>query len=263
MTDADLEPRLAFAVEASAEAGHFTLKHFRSHDLGVDVKPDDSPVTVADRGAELLLRERIAAKFPQDAILGEEFPERAGTSGYRWILDPIDGTKSFICGVPLYGTLIGLECEGHCVLGVIRIPALNEYVYAALGHGAWYVQGSHAAKKAQVSDRRELADCVFCTSEVRGFTGNRRKAFDALDTGTRISRTWGDCYGYLLVATGRADIMLDPQMNAWDAGAVQPILIEAGGTFTDWKGNPTIYNGEGLATNGRVLDQVLAITREY
>lgn len=263
MADADLSARLSLALEASAEAAQLTLRYFRSESLEVELKPDASPVTLADRGAEQLLRERIAARFPQDSILGEEFPERSGSSGYRWILDPIDGTKSFICGVPLYGTLIGVEREGHCVVGVIRLPALNECLYAVTGQGAWHIQAAQQPRPAHVSSRQMLAECVFCTSETRSFNGERRQAFDRLDAAARICRTWGDCYGYLLVATGRADIMLDPLMNVWDAAAIQPILVEAGGTFTDWQGTPTIYNGEGLATNGRVLEQVLEITRQY
>ena len=127
---ADLEP-LTLAIEAAREAGRVTLEYFRRDDLGVELKCDDTPVTVADRRAEEHLRQRIAAAFPADGIFGEELSERPGTSGFRWILDPIDGTKSFIHGVPLYSTLVGVECEGQSVLGVIRIPALDECVYAA------------------------------------------------------------------------------------------------------------------------------------
>ena len=261
MNEKALSDRLALALDASAEAGRITLSYFRCEQLGVELKADASPVTVADRQAEQLLRDRIAEQFPDDAVLGDEFPEQPGGSGYRWILDPIDGTKSFISGVPLYGTLVGLEFSQRCVLGVLRLPALDECAYAVLGRGAWYVQGSREARPAAVSQRTSLADCVFCTSDAAGFeSAAGRAAYDQLLAECRISRTWGDCYGYMLVATGRADVMLDPQMNAWDAAALQPILTEAGGTFTDWQGTPTIYSGEGLATNGHVLEQVLAIT---
>ena len=135
---ADLQPRLALAVEAARGAGRVTLEYFRRNDLDVELKCDDTPVTAADRRAELYLRERIAAAFPQDGILGEELAEQPGTSGFRWILDPIDGTKSFIHGVPLYSTLVGVEFEGRSILGVIHVPALDESVYAARGLGAWY-----------------------------------------------------------------------------------------------------------------------------
>jgi histidinol phosphatase-like enzyme (inositol monophosphatase family) len=260
----DLTARLDFAVSIAREAGQHTLRYFRQPGLDVDVKADASPVTVADREAEQLLRKRITEKYADDGIIGEEFGELAGTSGYRWILDPIDGTKSFVSGVPLYGTLIGLERGGRCLLGVIYMPALNECVYAATGQPAWYVGGDAQPVPAKVSSKPSLAQSLFCTSEVRTFDRlGRRSAFDALQSAAWTSRTWGDCYGYLLVATGRAEVMADPAASVWDAAALQPILEQAGGTFTDWTGNPTIFSGEGLATNGRVLEEVLAITRKY
>jgi histidinol phosphatase-like enzyme (inositol monophosphatase family) len=208
----------------------------------------------------------IAAAFPGDGILGEEFPEQAGTSGFRWILDPIDGTKSFIHGVPLYGTLVGLEHKSsehnaESVLGVILIPALDECVYAARGQGAWYVAGGRPPRRARVSSQRTLAESLFLTSEVGSFNRiGRSDAYERLQAAARLSRTWGDCYGHLMVATGRAEVMVDPLMEIWDAAALPPILEEAGGTFTDWQGRPTIYSGNGIATNGLVLDEVMAIT---
>ena len=255
---AELTDRLQLAVEAARTAGRLTLKYFRRADLAVDRKADDTPVTVADREAEEELRRQISERFPDDAILGEEFPDRAGTSGFRWILDPIDGTKSFIHGVPLYSTLVGVECEGESVLGVIRIPALDECVYAARGLGAWYTHGDRSPAAARVSRQPSLANALFVTSEVAGFdqTG-RRSAYDRLQAAARLARTWGDGYGYLMVATGRADVMVDPIMALWDAAALPPILEEAGGTFSDWQGNPTYQAGEGVATNGLLLKEVL------
>ncbi|MBI3836539.1 MAG: histidinol-phosphatase [Planctomycetia bacterium] len=261
MSPADLSARLELALAAAREAGRLTLRYFRSDGLAVELKQDASPVTVADRQAEQLLRERISAQFPADAILGEEFPETSGTSGYRWILDPIDGTKSFIRGVPLYGTMIGIEREGQSVVGVVFMPALEECIYAAQGQGAWYQRDEAAPRPARVSTRTRLADALLCSSDTRFPTPAREEAYRRLQWAVLVSRTWGDCYGYLLVATGRAEIMLDPVMNVWDAAAIQPILLEAGGTFTDWQGRPTIYSGEGIATNSHVLDDVLAITR--
>ena len=262
MDATELSHRLEVGRSAAAEAGRLTLDYFQRADLAVERKADASPVTVADRGAEQLLRERIAAAFPDDAILGEEFPDRPGTSGCRWILDPIDGTKSFIHGVPLYGTLIGMEHESQSVLGIIGLPALGECVYAAVRQGAWYVRGSAAPVQARVSRTEHLAESLFCTSEVASF-GPRGAmgVYDRLQAAARLSRTWGDCYGYMMVATGRAELMVDPIMNVWDAAAILPILREAGGTFTDWRGQPTIHSGEGLATNGLVLEETLAITR--
>ncbi len=259
---ADWNSRLELATAAARRAGQHTLKYFQSADLAVDNKADASPVTVADREAEQLLRREIAAAFPSDGVLGEEFGEQPGTSGYRWILDPIDGTKSFISGVPLYGTLVGVEFQQQSVVGVIFVPALDEMVWAVAGQPAWYSKGSAAPTVARVSQKTELSESLFVTSEVRTFDKlQRRAAYDQLQAAARCSRTWGDCYGYLLVATGRAEVMVDPQMSVWDAAALQPIMQAAGGTFTDWQGNPTIHAGEGIATNACVLQQVLAITR--
>ncbi|MBN8624109.1 MAG: histidinol-phosphatase [Planctomycetes bacterium] len=256
----DLSARLELAVAAARKAGDLTLTYFQRDDLGVEIKSDDSPVTVADRGAEQLLRKEIAAAFPHDGILGEEFGEQAGTSGYRWILDPIDGTKSFISGVPLYGTLIGVEREGRSVVGVIHIPGLAETAYAATGGGAWYIKGDAAPRRTYVSKKRELRESVFCTSEVRNFDRvGRRDAYDKLQAAARVSRTWGDAYGYLLVATGRAEVMVDPMMHVWDCAALQPVIEEAGGTFTDWQGTPTIHATQSIATNGALLKEVLAL----
>jgi histidinol-phosphatase len=257
---ADLQPRLALAVEAAREAGRITLEYFRRDDLEVELKCDDTPVTAADRRAEEHLRQRIAATFPADGIFGEELSERPGTSGFRWILDPIDGTKSFIHGVPLYSTLVGMECEGQSVLGVIRIPALDECVYAARGLGAWYLHAEQPPRRAHVSTRPKLSKALFVTSEVINFdkTG-RRGAYDRLQAAARLTRTWGDGYGYLMVATGRAEVMVDPIMALWDAAALPPVLEEAGGTFTDWRGNRTMHAGDGIATNGLLLEEVLEL----
>ncbi len=254
----DLQSRLDLAVAAARGAGEVTLEFFRRDHLDVELKADDTPVTAGDRSAEQYLRQRIAEVFPQDGIFGEEFDERPGTSGFRWILDPIDGTKSFIHGVPLYSTLVAVECEGESVLGVIRIPALDECVYAARGLGAWYVQGDRSPTPARVSQHRPLSKALFVTSEVISFDQHgRRVAYDRLQSASRLTRTWGDGYGYLMVATGRADVMVDPIMAIWDAAPMLPILEEAGGTFCDWQGNRTYQAGEGIATNGLLLAEVL------
>jgi len=272
----EISKRLKLAIDAAREAGQLTLRYFQRSDLAVDLKHDATPVTIADREAEKLLRERIAAAFPDDGILGEELGEKPGTSGYRWILDPIDGTKSFIHGVPLYAVLIGIEqaaggrpqavsgqqpaASGQPSIGVIHVPALNETVYAAKGQGAWHVLGDGPKQPACVSKAASLSDGLFLTSGLAGF--HRRKAwssFERLTKAARLTRTWGDAYGYLLVATGRAAAMVDPEMNLWDAAALLPILEEADGKFTDWRGNPTIAGGEGVATNGLVHDEVLRL----
>lgn len=255
--------RLELAIKAAREAGHITLSYFRHDDLEVERKGDDSPVTIADRQAEQYLRRRIGEVFPGDGILGEEFGEQQGTSGYRWIVDPIDGTKSFIHGVPLYSTLIGVEREGECVLGVIVVPPSDEAVYAAVGQGAWYVRGEQPPCPARVAPTAKLSEGLFLTSEVANFyTVGRPQVFERLQASTRLTRTWGDGYGYMMVATGRADVMVDPIVCAWDAAPMLPILEEAGGVFTDWQGRRSIHSGQGLATNPQLLTEVLAITRE-
>jgi histidinol-phosphatase len=259
---AEIAARLALARSAALEAGRLTLKYFQQANFEVELKSDASPVTIADRSAEQLLRERIAAGFARDGILGEEFGATEGASGFRWILDPIDGTKSFIHGVPLYGTMVAVEHEGRAVVGVVVMPALNEGVFASAGRGAWQFRSDSRPEPARVSTRSRLSEGLFVTSAVDTFAQRgAAAALDALQKAAAITRTWGDCYGYLLVATGRAEAMIDPILNLWDAAAVQPIIEEAGGTFTDWQGTATIHAGEAIATNGWVLEEVLAVTK--
>ncbi|RMF99459.1 MAG: inositol monophosphatase, partial [Planctomycetota bacterium] len=167
-------------------------------------------------------------------------------------------TKSFIHGVPLYGTLVGVEHAGRAVVGVIHIPALGETVYAASGEGAWYVKGDARPQPTHVNDTPDLAEACIVTSEVKNFDlAGSRKAFFALQDKARLVRTWGDCYGYLLVATGRVDVAIDPLLNPWDAAALLPVIEEAGGRSTDWTGAATFEGGNGLATNGRLHQAVL------
>ncbi|HZZ73921.1 MAG TPA: histidinol-phosphatase [Pirellulales bacterium] len=257
----ELHRRRELAVELAQSAGGITLAHFRRSGLQIELKADQSPVTIADREAELALRAGIKERFPQDAILGEEFGEESGTSGFRWILDPIDGTKSFIRGVPLYGTLIGVEHEARSVVGVIHIPPTGEMLHAVAGDAAFYQDGAQPAVKARVSPTAKLGESLFCTSDPVTFRQVDRAAhLERLIAACQLCRTWGDCYGYLLVATGRADLMVDPLLSVWDAAALQPILEAAGGSFTDWQGRPTIYTGDAIATNSRLLAEVLQIT---
>jgi len=263
---ADVALRLRAALHAVRRAGAETLRWFDRPGLAVEEKADLSPVTVADRAAEAILRADLLAAFPADAFLGEESGTATGTSGYEWVVDPIDGTKSFIRGVPLYATLVGCRREGRGVLGVIALPALDELVYAASGCGAWHVRGRAEPVVATVSTRPRLADALLCTSDFTSFakrpdgpTGARAR--ERFESACRICRSWGDGYGYLLVATGRADVMIDPLMNAWDAAAVETVVVEAGGRFTDWQGRDRIDSGDGLATNGLVHDESLALVR--
>jgi len=262
----DITERMKFAVEIAREAGAVTRRYFRRDDLVVDRKSDQSPVTIADKSAEELLRSRIGGRFSTDAIIGEEFGEVSGSSGYQWILDPIDGTKSFIHGVPLYTTLVAVLRENEPVVGLIYAPALDEMAYAAKGCGCWYQPTADAEPAAaRVSNVSKLSESLLLTTEVGSFTTHRKvdamDAFLELDRKSRLMRTWGDGYGYLLVATGRAEVMIDPAMNVWDAASLQNVIEEAGGHFTDWKGVATVHSGEGVATNGRVTPEVLAILR--
>lgn len=250
--------RLSLAVEAARLAGEITLRYFLQSNFTVEWKGDKTPVTVADREAETFLRQRISEVFPEDAILGEEFPARDGTSGFRWILDPIDGTKSFVHGVPLYGTLVAVEYDGQSVVGVIRIPATGECVYAMQGGGAFYTLHENTAVKACVSTCDTLSDAlVMTTSEKTLHTTGRYPAWRRLTEACRLARHWGDCYGYMLVATGRAEVMLDPVVNLWDVAALYPVITEAGGAFTDWQGNPTYTASQCVASNGRLHAKVM------
>lgn len=244
---------LALARRAAEDAGRFALGHFKTR-LAVEAKADGSPVTLADRGAEERLRAAITAAYPADGILGEELGEAAGTSERRWIIDPIDGTQSFIRGVPLWGVLVALEDRGTCVLGVVALPALGETLWAVRGGGA-FLNGA----PARVSTVTTLADATVLTSDggPRHF-GDKHAGFQTLLARAARHRGWGDCYGYALVATGRAEIMLDPLMNPWDAAAVKPIVEEAGGTLCAWDGTPTIYGGSAIAMPAALRDPVLA-----
>lgn len=262
--NSELESRLEFAVQIAREAGDQTLALFRSDQLDLNRKADGSPVTAADRAAEQLLRKRIDEQFPADAILGEEFGETDGTSGFRWVLDPIDGTKAFISGVPLYTTLVAVMQNDEPQIGVIYAPAAGEMVYAARGSDCWHVVGDQPAKQCRVSNVDQLSDAVFVTTSVRSYTKDRnpdgRPVYDQLENECRITRTWADAFGYLLVATGRAEIMIDPIMNLWDTAAVQPVIEAAGGHFFDWKGQPSVHSGEAIATNRQLAETVKRIT---
>jgi histidinol phosphatase-like enzyme (inositol monophosphatase family) len=265
-SDAEVSERLDLALRAAQQAGDVTLRYFRLDGLEIERKADLSPVTVADREAEQWLRVRIGEQFPDDGIVGEEFGTQNGSSGYQWVLDPIDGTKSFIHGVPLFTTLVAVLRDDRPCLGVIHAPAVAETVYAAVNGGCWHLRGrDHVPQPARVSSIDRLDRGLLLTTEIASFTKHRVP--DAMDTFLRLqraaglTRTWGDGYGYLMVATGRAEVMIDPVVNLWDAAPLQTILEEAGGQLIDWRGNATIHSREAIATNGLVTEEVLAITR--
>jgi histidinol-phosphatase len=211
----------------------------------VETKSDGSPVTIADRSAEQAARAWIERYFPDDGIVGEELGVTHRDAARRWILDPIDGTKTFVRGVPLWGTLVA-ACEGDEVLaGAAYFPALGEMLVAARGTGCWW-----NGARSRVSEVATLGGATVLTTDER-FSGDARQleGWRKLAGRAAVSRTWGDCYGYLLVATGRAEVMVDGIVSPWDAAALKPIVEESGGIFTDWKGTRTAFGGSVVATN--------------
>ncbi|MDX1412546.1 MAG: inositol monophosphatase family protein [Candidatus Promineifilaceae bacterium] len=243
---------LEFALDAAWQAGRMTLAHYQTS-IQISRKDDNTPVTIADREAELKIRRLITDNWPDHGIIGEEFGREPRKSSYTWIIDPIDGTNSFISGVPLYSTLIALTDGDHALIGVAHFPALGETIYAVRNGGCYW-----NGRRAHVSNVDKLSDAVLLTSGLNYF-GSKTPAWERLVDNTYIQRTWGDAYGYFLVATGRAEVMVDPAMHLWDSAPFQVIIEEAGGTFTDWQGNPTIHAPESMATNGTLFKDVLSL----
>ena len=212
------------------------------------IKADGTPVSVADVNAEHAAREWIEHRFPDDGILGEELPVARPDATRRWILDPIDGTYTFLQSVPLWGTLVAVAEGESVVAGAAYFPALDEIIFAAPGQGCWW-----NGLRARVSTVERLADARLLTSDARFLRdAARRERWTRLQNGVRAMRTWGDCYGYLLLATGRADIMVDEVMSDWDGAALLPIIVEAGGVYTDWRGRATAFGGDAIATNANL-----------
>ncbi|MGE3107884.1 MAG: inositol monophosphatase family protein [Phycisphaerales bacterium] len=250
--------RLECAVVFARAAGDLTLQYFQSDRFQVHTKRDGTAVTTADRAAEDLLRSLITREFPDDAIVGEEFGERDGTSGFRWILDPIDGTASFVCGVPLYGTLVAVERGNDVVVGVVHMPALDEMVYARAGGGAWHVHARGEAKPARVSGVRSLKDAVVCITGWEYFAKTGRGDFlPKLGTCVGKLRGWSDCYAHVLVATGRVDAVVEPLVHVWDVAPAVVVMREAGGRFSDFSGRESPRSGDGLLSNAQVHSALL------
>lgn len=229
----DLSPYRTFMTELARDSGEFIRPLFRQPGVMVETKADASPVTIADRGAEELIRERIAKRFPDHGIIGEEFGAEREIAEFVWVLDPVDGTHAFVTGVPLWGTLIALLHQGQPVLGCIHQPVLDQLM---LGDGRETLLNGRAVR---CRPTRRLADATLLTSDpLSPARFQPRSRYDELQSRVRLVRTWADCYGYLLVASGWADICVDPIMNPWDIAAVVPIIRGAGGTITDWRGGP-------------------------
>jgi myo-inositol-1(or 4)-monophosphatase len=251
----DLRAYLDFAVETAREAGAITLRYFQQDDLRTEHKADASPVTIADRSAEEFIRRRIGSAFAHHAIVGEEFGIEKGTGSCRWFIDPIDGTRAFVRGVPLYAVLIGLEIDGRSEVGVAYFPALDELVAAATDAGCHW--NGQPARVSTVPTLREglVTHANAASFDTHGLTGPFRRLTQAAG----YCAGWADAYAYLLVATGRADVAMDPIMSPWDCAPFPVILREAGGYFGDWLGNETIHTTRSLATTATLLPEVLRL----
>lgn len=247
-----VDPTLVdFAIDLARRAGELTLRWFALPDLTVDDKADGSPVTEADRATERFVREQLAEHHPDDTVIGEEEPEHEGTSGRRWVLDPIDGTKSFIRGIPLYSTLLAFDDEHGPAIGVIGLPALGQVVWAGRGRGCWF-----DGRPARVSETTKLDGALLSSSS---YSHWKEPSLLAVKRAGLHLRGEGDGYGYSLVATGRADAMVDPTVPLYDVACYPVILAEAGGRFSSLSGDPSPEAGSGVATNGRIHDELLAL----
>jgi histidinol phosphatase-like enzyme (inositol monophosphatase family) len=231
----DLSNYRAFIAELAERSGDFIRPFFAQPNLVVETKADDSPVTIADRGAEELLRKLIAERYPQHGVIGEEFGSLNPQADFVWVLDPIDGTKSFTAACPLFGTLIALLHQGQPVLGVIHLPVLRQCL---LGDNQ---STTLNGRPVRARSTKRLADSTLLTSDTLNLAKYQNgPACDRVIARSKLFRTWGDCYGYGLVAGGWADVMLDPIMNPWDIAALIPVIRGAGGIITDWTGGDAV-----------------------
>ncbi|HEX8524874.1 MAG TPA: inositol monophosphatase family protein [Tepidisphaeraceae bacterium] len=254
MGEPSLQELLNVASEAAYVAGRKSLAWYNAG-VAVDTKSNDTPVTVADREGEMTIRQIVGKHFPDHSVLGEEHGEVKGSSDYKWIIDPIDGTKSFIHGVPMYGVLIGVEVKGRASVGAVYLPATDELICAADGLGCTW-----NGRRARVSDVSDLKEATLVVTSAATLM-KRSDAYEKLASVVKLNRGWGDCYGYVMVATGRAEIMLDATINPWDCAPMVPILREAGGSFSTWRGEETIWGKDAVATNGALNAEVIDILK--
>lgn len=246
---------LRVALAAAHAGGRRTLEWFGRR-ISPEIKADGSPVTPADRASEREIRETIRRTYPTHSILGEELGPTPGDARIRWVIDPIDGTKSFVHGVPLYSVLVAVEVDGQSVVGVVHLPALGDTVEATLGGGCRW-----NGRKARVSSIGRLSDATVLTTSVRALEASGA-SFRRIASATRTQRGWGDAYGHVLVATGRADAMIDTGLQAWDVAPLRPILREAGGSLTNWVGEPGDVPGNYVSSNGLLHKSLLKIVGE-
>ncbi|MFN4241619.1 MAG: inositol monophosphatase family protein [Tepidisphaerales bacterium] len=242
------------AAEAAYQAGRRTLAYFNVS-LDVEHKADATPVTVADREAETVIRQLLQRYFPTHTLLGEEHGRTEGDPDYVWVVDPIDGTKSFIHGVPLYGTVVGCLVKGEPQVGAVYLPPLGDLFVAAEGLGATW-----NGRPCRVSDVSRLDDATLLASSITRALA-RSDAYATLEKQVKLNRGWGDAFGYMLVASGRAEIMLDPTISLWDIAGVAPIVREAGGFLGNWKGEATVHGPDSVATNAWLRETVLHVLR--
>lgn len=249
-------PDLQLALDAADVADRVALRYFRRPLLLAELKDDQSPVTEADRAAEAAIRDLISRQRPGDAVLGEEMGS-SGNGGRRWVIDPIDGTRNFVRGVPVWGSLIGLEVEGSMDIGVVSAPALGRRWWARRGEGAFARDLGGPVEQISVSGRKVLEDATVSSGSISHFPD----PLLALDVFTRAEqgRGFGDFWQHMLVAEGACDVALDPIVSLWDVAALQVIVEEAGGRFTDFTGARRLDGGSAISSNGIVHDAVVGI----
>jgi histidinol-phosphatase len=253
---------LSLAHLLADTADSISMARFRALDLHVESKPDLTPVSDADTAVEKAIRATLARARPRDGVLGEEYgmtTPAAGSGRRHWVIDPIDGTKNFVRGVPIWGTLIALLEEDTPVAGLVSAPALGRRWWGALGHGAYAGRHQRAASRIQVSSVSRLADASFCYSSLSGWAEDGRLE-PVLDIILQVwrSRAYGDFYGYMLLAEGALDAMVEPELSLWDVAALIPIVTEAGGRFTDLGGRTAPGDGSAIATNGLLHSDLLS-----
>jgi histidinol-phosphatase len=254
----NLQPYYDFATSLAYQAGKITLRYFNTG-IQPELKENNDPVTIADREAESFIRAEIERVYPGHAIVGEEYGESdTKDSPFRWIIDPIDGTISFIRGVPLYGVLIGLEIEGIVKVGAAYFPPLDEMLTAAHGLGCWW-----NGRRARVSAVSQLSEACVVSSDFGHLAAKMPDVVERFTKQKALLRTWGDAYGYLLVATGRAEVALDPRLDIYDCGPYPVIMQEAGGFFGSWSGEEGHTHGEGIACNAALQPEVMKVMRGF
>lgn len=254
---------LNFALELADAADRITLARYRAQDLRIETKPDNTPVTEADKATEEMLREMIAAKFPSDGILGEEFGLENETAERIWVLDPIDSTKNYLRGVPVWGTLIALLIKDDPIVGVVSCPALGRRWWAMRSQGAFTKDVDGSVRPISVSHVTRISDASFSYSDEIGWAAHGNgNGFNNLKETVWRTRAYGDFWSHLLVAEGAVEIAAEPELGKWDMAANTAIVIEAGGKVTGFKGGSPFVEGNAVTTNGLLHDEVIGLIQK-